>query len=274
MRNLILNQSYSFSIYDLLSENSQNILSVHFDEFSKNLTVLDKECKIYIFNYEDIFSKFTLLKTIELDAIFYDQFEILEDITNPDPALLGTNSVKYLLYKNEDETIYMITYGGKLLKIPFSGRYEIIELFPEGEILAVEMASNLEFIAVASGKNKLYLLSYDFEIVNSCALDDGDLSDYTKDPQNELKEASISWRGDSQFFATLYSVNGGKKCIVRDTKLSIFKGPARADNKVVFSIAENPVKSIFKNLNFRLVKLHFLAAIWKLNFCFPKQLQN
>jgi hypothetical protein len=86
-------------------------------------------------------------------------------------------------------------------------------------------------------------LSYDFELINSCDLDDGDLSDYNKDSENELKEASISWRGDSQFFATLYSVNQGKKCIVRDTKLNIFKGPARADNKVVFSIAENPVKS-------------------------------
>lgn len=245
MRNLILNQTYSFSIYNLISENSQNILAVHFDEFSKNLTIIDKEFKIYIFNYEDIFSKFTLLKTIELDAIFYDQFEILEEITNSDQALLGLNTVKYLLYKNEDETIYLITYSGKLLKIPLNGRYEIIQLFPEGKILAVEMASNLEFIAVASGANKVYLLSYDFDIINSCSLDDGDLSDYNKDSENELKEASISWRGDSQFFATLYSVNGGKKCIVRDTKLNVLKGPARADNKVVFSVAENPVQSNF-----------------------------
>jgi len=244
MRNLILNQSYSFSLYDLLNENSQIIIAVHFDEFSKNLTIIDKECKIYIFNYEDIFSNFTLVKTIELDAIFYDQFEILKEITNPDPAFLGFNSVRYLLYKNEDETIYLITYSGKLLKIPLNGRYEIIELFPEGKILAVEMASNLEFIAVASGANKVYLLSYDFDFINTCCLDDADLSDYYKDSERELQEVSISWRGDSQFFATLYSINGGKKCIVRDTKLNIFKGPARADNKVVYSIAENPVKSI------------------------------
>lgn len=243
MRNLILNQIYSFSIYDLLNENHQNILSVHFDEFSKNLTVLDKEYKIYILNYDDIFSKFTLLKTIELDAIFYDRFEILEEISNPLSTDNNQNTIKFLLYKNEDETIYLITYSGKLLKIPLDSRYEIIDLFPEGKILAVEMASNLEFIAVASGNNKVYLLSYDFEIINNSDLDDKDYSDYSKDLENEIKEASISWRGDSQFFATLYSVNGGKKCLVRDTKLNIFKGPARADNKVVFSIAENPVKS-------------------------------
>jgi len=246
MRNLILNQLNSFSIYDLIKENSQTILSVHFDEFSKNLTVLDKEYKIYIFNYDDIFSKFTLLHVIELDAIFYDQFEILEEISNTDSNKNNLNSIKFLLYKNEDETVFIITYSGKLLKIPLNKRYEIVDLFPEGKIMAVEMASNLEFIAIASANNKIYLLSYDFEIINNSTLDDGDFSDYNKDTLEEFKDASISWRGDSQYFATLYSVNGGKKCIVRDTKLNIFKGPARADNKVVFSIAENPVKSILK----------------------------
>ena len=118
MRNLILNQIYSFNIYTLLNENSQNIISAHFDEFSKNLTILDKELKIYILNYEDIFSKFTLLKTIELDAIFYDNFELLEEISNYQGTNPSSTSVKFLLYKNEEETIYLITYTGKLIKIP------------------------------------------------------------------------------------------------------------------------------------------------------------
>ena len=243
MRNLILNQIYSFNIYTLLNENSQNIISAHFDEFSKNLTILDKELKIYILNYEDIFSKFTLLKTIELDAIFYDNFELLEEISNYQGTNPSSTSVKFLLYKNEEETIYLITYTGKLIKIPLNGRYEINPLLQEGEILAVELASNLEYIAVASSNNRLHLFNYDFQLINSCDLDDGDQSNFNMDNPYDPKEASISWRGDSQFFATLYSINGGKKCIVRDTKLVIFKGPARADDKVVFSMAENPVKS-------------------------------
>lgn len=257
MRNLILNQVYSFSIYNLLSENKQNIIAVHFDEFSKNLTVLDKEYKIYVLTYDDIFSQFSLVKTIELDAVLYDQFELLEEISNPlannpssDNSNINICSVKFLLYKNEEETIYLITYSGKLLKIPLSGRYEILQLFSEEKVLAAEMASNLEFVAVATSKNKISLLNYDFDIINSNTLDDGDKSDISKEPEQELKQASIAWRGDSQFFATLYTINGGKKCLVRDTKLNIFKGPARADNKVVFSLAENPVKSNLEKFEF------------------------
>jgi hypothetical protein len=80
-------------------------------------------------------------------------------------------------------------------------------------------------------------------MILGCNLDDGDLSDANAD-NNICKEASISWRGDSQFFACLYSINAGRKCLVRDTSLNIFKGPARADNKVVFSVGEKPVMSI------------------------------
>jgi hypothetical protein len=239
MRNLTLNQTYSFSLFDIINENSQKILSFHFDEFSKNLTILDKEYKIYIFNYDDVFTKFKIIHTIELDAVFYDRFDILEEISSSE------NSIKFLLYKNEDETVSIILSTGKLLKIPIDGRYEIVEIFLSEKILCVEMSSNLEFVAIATNKNKLYLLNYDYELVNNCDLDDGDLTDASKDMdiKDEEKEASISWRGDSQFFACLYSINGGKKCLVRDTKLEIFKGPARADGKGVFSIAEEPIKS-------------------------------
>lgn len=251
MRNLIVNQTYQFSLFNLINENPQKIIAYHFDEFSKNLTVLDKEFKIFIFNYDDVFTKFKLLNTIELDAILYDRFDILEEISSSE------NSIKFLLYKNEEETVSIILSTGKLLKIPIDGRAEIIDLFPTEKILCVEMSSNLEFVAIATNKNLMHLLNYDFDLVNSCNLDDGDLTDASKDNENE-REAAISWRGDSQFFACLYTINGGRKCLVRDTKLEIFKGPARADGKGVFSIAEEPLKSeilynfflIFLNFNF------------------------
>ena len=281
MRNLILNQTYSFSIFNLLNENTQKILSYHFDEFSKNLTVLDKEYKIHIFNYDDVFTKFKLIHTIELDAIFYDRFDVLEEMSSTE------NSIKFLLYKNEDETVIMILSTGKLLKIPIDGRCEIEELFPDENVLCAEMSSNLEFVAVATNKNKLFLLNYDFQLVNTCALDDGDLTDANKDNDSDAKEASISWRGDSQFFACLYSINGGKKCLVRDTKLGIFKGPARADGKGVFSIAEEPIKSnkykikykFISTINnfifiikiiFRFGKFRCMATFWKFNCSFSE----
>jgi hypothetical protein len=229
MRNLILWQT---NISTLIPD---KIIGFYIDEFSKVIVVLDKELRINIFQYEDIFSNVNNVKTIFLDSTLSNDMETLEDLNKE-------NMLKYLLYKNEEESIHILTRSGKYIKIFFNETYEIIPISDKSEILAAEISPTLENILVVLSDFKILLLNFDFEIINSCDLDDGDNSDPSIDG-NICEEASISWRGDSEYFCVLYSINGGKKCLVRDTKLNVFKGPARADNKVVFSVAEKPVLS-------------------------------
>lgn len=50
-------------------------------------------------------------------------------------------------------------------------------------------------------------------------------------PDRTIKDACISWRGDSSIFVINYAINGGHKCLTRDVQnqLKVAKGPARAD---------------------------------------------
>lgn len=43
-----------------------------------------------------------------------------------------------------------------------------------------------------------------------------------------------------------YAINGGRKCLTRDLQksLQVMKGPAKADNQVVFSVSEAPVQDL------------------------------
>lgn len=47
-------------------------------------------------------------------------------------------------------------------------------------------------------------------------------------------------------------INGGRKCLTRDVQagLKVSKGPARADDKVVFSVSEKPNPSLHKCVSF------------------------
>lgn len=49
-------------------------------------------------------------------------------------------------------------------------------------------------------------------------------------------------------FVINYSINGGRKCLTRDVSknLLVMKGPARADNTVVFSVSEKPLPALQK----------------------------
>lgn len=232
MRNLILYQTHIFNLINT------EPLGYHLDEFSKILVILDKNMNILIYQYEDVFTNFKLIRTLEFDAIFSNNMDLLNE-------LISEPEIKFLFYKNEEESIHLILKSGKYIKINSNEKYEITNLYSEenSKVLAVETSPNLENIILVLSNFKILLLNYEFEVVNGCDLDDGDLSNASAD-NNICEEASISWRGDSQYFCVLYSINGGKKCLVRDTKLNVFKSPARADNKVVFSVAENPVKSI------------------------------
>lgn len=91
-----------------------------------------------------------------------------------------------------------------------------------------------------------------FDLVSSVNLDD---SDETFEPgqeitpeNSEIKSAEITWKSDSKIFAVNYSINGGFKCLTRNTRMEIVKGPARADkgNKEinVRSVSEKPLKNM------------------------------
>jgi hypothetical protein len=263
MRNLILHQTHLQSL--LRGENTNTTNSTNsnafpigywLDEFSKILCILDSELKIQIFSYEnsDAFSNFTLKKTVELEMILGsgEGFEILTYLmdfvsTNLDNKLnidITNSLVKLLIYKNEDESVHLVLESGVYIKIDTeSEKYKIQNFFEKNQkngikILSAEISPNLEHILLVTSNFQIQLINYDFDtIIPWNDLDDLDGTNPQLD-NNLCQSASVSWRGDSSHFCVLYSINGGRKCLVRDTKFNIVKGPARADNKVVFSTAE------------------------------------
>lgn len=99
-------------------------------------------------------------------------------------------------------------------------------------IRAAAWAPNQEYLAVATSAMML-LFTPDFDVLYEQALDDGDMTFASGEAKDaSIKEACISWRGDSQIFVCTYHINGGRKCLTRDlTKsMQVTKGPARADN--------------------------------------------
>lgn len=226
MRNLIiLNQK--------LLKLPESCVETYIDEVSK-IFVLLFEDRIEIYNYKENLNylEFTkdrfLIKTIKLQKKI-------------------SAKVKLFLYKLEEETFHILFENGKYYSNDSNNidkqRTEIInDLNEEALIVTAKLSPNLEHIVIVYSDYSILLLNYDFEIINRCEVDDGD---GTKglDLNGDLKDACISFRGDSSYFVCNYTIGEGTKTLVRDMKLNIVKGPARADNKVVFSTAEGVNKS-------------------------------
>jgi hypothetical protein len=112
------------------------------------------------------------------------------------------------------------------------------------QILAASWSPNEESFIVGSEDGKLSQLNTEFDVIMEVDMDDADMTQ----KGSKIDEATISWRGDSKFFVVNYHIEGGYKCITRDSRLKIIKGPARADDKegagnLVLSVSEKPIQS-------------------------------
>lgn len=104
-------------------------------------------------------------------------------------------------------------------------------------------------LIVVKGDGVLIEFNTLFDIISSANLDDNDetfLPGQEITPENsKIEKAQITWKSDSRVFAINYSINGGYKCLTRDTRMEIIKGPARADKGDkdinVRSVSEKPI---------------------------------
>lgn len=100
------------------------------------------------------------------------------------------------------------------------------------------------------------LFTPEFEVMHESSIDDDDLTfEEGKKPQGSgfITDASISWRGDSNVFVVNYEVQSlGRKCLTwqLNPQFKVTKGPARADNQVVFSVSEKPLPYLKKAFAF------------------------
>lgn len=126
------------------------------------------------------------------------------------------------------------------------GEWEEVGELSDG-ILTGAWAPNQEYFAVATGGGKIVVFTPEFDVLYEADIDDGDMTFKDGDEVDPtVHDAEISWRGDSSIFVINYKINGGRKCLTRDmqSSLQVAKSNARADNQVVFSVAEAPVPSL------------------------------
>lgn len=171
--------------------------------------------------------------------------------TEPQSQLAST-SVVQMDFIQECEGVVICFASGSMFQVKDKTWEEVGEL-GDG-ILTGCWAPNQEYFAVATGAGNLIVFTPEFDVLYEAKIDDDDLTFKADDQVKncQIRDAQISWRGDSSIFVVNYSINGGRKCLTRDMQrgLQVAKGPARADNQVVFSVSEAPVETLELPISF------------------------
>ena len=255
MRNLILKQIHNESLKTLspsLEDINNKILLTSIDESSNTIILFTSDLKIYLIEYSFL-SPSILKSEIELDSSLCDFSDLMLSLM--DQLEKKINPFLYIFYKAEIETIILVLKTGEIFNIPTNGEKSklLINLCDKkinNEIISMEISPNQEYIIAVLSNFKIIAISYDnLSKINECDLDDGDLSDTSKD-NNICKKAYISFKSSGDLFGVSYTINNGVKCMVRDSQLKLIKGPGRADDKIVFSVAEKPLSKLEPILSF------------------------
>ena len=242
MRNLIINQIHKEKLF---KENNKILYSI-FDEINNNILLICSNMKIYFFSYK-MFNYSKIEKEIEIESYLLNNsdlcLKIMTEIEN------NNNPFIYLLFKSESDSLIIVLKTGEIITFDLNNQTSKIKIF-SSKIITFEPNPNQNNIILILSNFTLLNLNYDtLEIINKCILDDEDLSDYKKDL--ECSEAQISFRNNGELFTSIFKINDGFKNLVRDSNsLKIIKGPARADNKIVFSVAEAPLDYLSCNVAF------------------------
>ena len=251
MRNLILKQIHNESLI-YISPSFQDINNIillsSIDEASNSIVLFTSDLKIYVIEYS--FLSPSLCKCeIELDSALCNYSDLMLSLTE----LLDKkiNPFLYIFYKAEIETIFLVLKSGEIFSIPINDQKSKLVLNVSdkkinNEIISIEISPNQDYIIAVLSNFKIVVLSYDTLIKkNECDLDDGDLSDISKDKnKNICQKAYISFKSSGDLFGIAYTINDGVKCMVRDSKLKLIKGPRRSDDTIVFSVAEKPLNNL------------------------------
>ena len=255
MRNLILKQIHNESLKSLspsLEDINNKILLTSLDESSNTIIIFTSDLKIFLIEYSFL-SPSIIKNEIELDSSLCDYSDLMLSLI--DQLEKKENPFIYIYYKSEIETIILVLKSGEIFNIPINEQKSklIINLCNKqinNEIIAIEISPNQEYIIAVLSNFKIIVLSYDtLNKINECDLDDGDLSDISKD-NYICKKANISFKSTGDLFGIAYTINDGVKCMVRDSLLKLIKGPGRADDNIVFSVGEKPLKKLEPILSF------------------------
>ena len=255
MRNLVIKQIHNESLKTLspsLEDINNKILLTSIDESSNTIILFTSDLKIYLIEYSFL-SPSILKYEIELDSALCDYSDLMLSLM--DQLEKKNNPFLYIFYKVEIETIILVLKSGEIFNIPTNDQksklvQNLCDKNINNEIIAFEISPNQEYIIAVLSNFKIIALSYDsLNKINGCDLDDGDLSDISKD-NNICKKAFISFKSSGDLFGISYTINNGVKCMVRDSQLKLIKGPGRADDNIVFSVAEKPLKKLEPILSF------------------------
>ena len=245
MRNLLTNEIYTQTL-SFFPNNSKPLL-VAFDEINEVILIVSSEMKIYIVSTKD----YSLQHSIDIEgALSFNSSLMMNAMTAIENK---ENPFLFITYKPEIDCIILGFSSGDLSTISINeGQSSNISLVSDEKVklIAMKASPNQEHIIAVLSNYTLLLISYDtLSVINKCSVDDNDLSKVNE--SDILKEADISFKQNGDLFAVNYNVNNGYKCIVRDMKLNVFKGPARADNKIVFSVAEAPLDYMSSLVSFQ-----------------------